>query len=512
MDNVESDRNPVELLAAEFAMRLRAGQTATIADYCQRYPEYAAEIDDLFPVVLAIEGLKESTEEEEGEDALSETNDEAFDEADVSGVSLLLFGDYYITTEVGRGGMGVVYEAKQNSLARRVALKVLPANYLPSRKHVLRFQREAQSAARLHHTNIVPVFGVGEQDGTHYFVMQFIDGDSLDIVVRELRDLRFRDGSSDSEATGSKRRLSSACETARVLVTTPLKRSIKQERTSLTDSSINRLPYWENVARIGVQVADALDYAHAQGVLHRDVKPSNLMIDRDGAVWVTDFGLAKVAWEDDLTDSGDTVGTLRYMAPEQLAGRPDKRSDIYSLGLTLYELLVFQSAYNESDRTRLLQQLAHGTPARPRSINREIPRDLETIVLKAMAHHSSARYQSAGELANDLSRFLSGRPIQARKTSLTAQLWRWSQRNPAVARLSAAVCILILGIAVVATIGYVRTTRALEDADDARHNAQKAREQAEFEKTQAEQEAANAKQRIEVLEERIRQLKLDAAP
>src|SRR6185369_15053559 len=176
---------------------------------------------------------------------------------------------------------------------------------------------------------------------------------------------------------------------------------------------------------MGVQVAEALAYAHSQGVLHRDIKPSNLLLDTRGTVWVADFGLAKAASDDDhLTHSGDIVGTLRYMPPERFQGQSDARCDIYSLGLTLYEMLTFSPAFDDKDRNRLYEQIVREEPVRPRLKNPEVPRDLETIVLKAMDKDPNHRYQAAADMAEDLQRFIEDRPIQARRTTRRERLWR----------------------------------------------------------------------------------------
>ena len=179
-------------------------------------------------------------------------------------------------------------------------------------------------------------------------------------------------------------------------------RSTGPARPTRRASRVPSRHYWRGVARIGVQVAEALEYAHAQGVLHRDIKPSNLLLDLHGTVWVADFGLAKLADQADLTHTGDVVGTWRYMAPERFGGVSDARSDVYSLGLTLYELLALRPAFDGSTREELIQQVSHGVPPRPRKVNPEVPRDLETIVLKAIERDPAARYQTAGELAEDL--------------------------------------------------------------------------------------------------------------
>src|SRR5262245_47729069 len=334
-------------------------------------------------------------------------------------------GDFRILREVGRGGMGVVYEAEQVSLGRRVALKVLPGHSLLDPRQLQRFRREAQAAARLHHTNIVPVYGVGEAGGLHYYVMQFIQGLGLDEVLGELKRLRHDRGGianpPEPARIGTRPRDGpSAVDVARSLLTgvvrtdgaaaglpeTATHPASATPRPGLSDSSVH-LPgqaegsslsesgraYWHSVARIGIQVADALAYAHSQGVLHRDIKPSNLLLDEQGVVWVTDFGLAKAATEtENLTHTGDIVGTLRYLAPERLTGRSDARSDVYGLGLTLYELLTLRPAFSASDRNKLIQQLLRDDAPRPGKLNAAIPRDLETIVLTAIERDPVRRY------------------------------------------------------------------------------------------------------------------------
>ena len=266
-------------------------------------------------------------------------------------------GDYRILREIGRGGMGVVYEAEQESLGRRVALKVLSASSLLDAKQVRRFEREAKAAARLHHTNIVPVFGVGRQDGHHYFVMQFIAGLGLDLVLDDLRRLRARSSRrsprpSQPESPGSRRPTWRArCSPVGSMRTgrpgdrfrdrAVWRRASRRERhqpsgsrrscpahPELSASSDPDRQFYRSVARIGVQVAEALEYANRQGILHRDIKPSNLLLDNHGNVWVADFGLAKTADADDLTHTGDILGTIRYMAPERFSGevrRPVRR-------------------------------------------------------------------------------------------------------------------------------------------------------------------------------------------
>ena len=186
--------------------------------------------------------------------------------------------------------------------------------------------------------------------------------------------------------------------------------------------------YWQSVARVGIQVAEALDYAHKQGVIHRDVKPSNLLLDARGTVWVADFGLAKADDQDNLTHTGDILGTLRYMPPEAFEGRSGARGDIYSLGLTLYELLAFRPGYEERDRNMLIKRVTSEEPPRLRSLNADVPRDLETIVHKAIDRDPDHRYPTAGELAADLQRYLDDEPIHARRTTPMERCARWCRR------------------------------------------------------------------------------------
>jgi hypothetical protein len=197
------------------------------------------------------------------------------------------------------------------------------------------------------------------------------------------------------------------------------------------------------VARIGAQVAEALAYAHEQGILHRDIKPSNLLVDANGGVWITDFGLAKATTEDNLTDSGDMVGTLRYMAPEQLRGWADPRSDVYSLGITLYELLALRPALIATDRAQLMSQVLSVKPTPLRKLCRGVPFDLETVIEKAMSKEPTQRYACASELGADLRRFLAGEPIKARRATLGKWLWLWARRNPLVAALLVSLLVIL---------------------------------------------------------------------
>ena len=507
------DRNPVDLLAEEFVRRVRAGRAPTIAAYVAKYPQYAKEIQDVFPAVLALEQLGGH------EDRERKVAQRSSGMARV-GKSL---GDFRIVRQIGRGGMGIVYEAEQQSLKRTVALKLLPPDPSDKVRQNQRFRREAEAAARLHHTNIVPVFGIGHSEGVQYLVMQYIDGVGLDEVLVELQRLtceqrnihkadqvgiqtvsaiskattaalRLRDGHfSPPSPTASDDRIGQTMAALDEVPTVEYARSQlggtthgDDQATEFRGRDILGPRYWRSVAQVGAQVADALDHAHQHGVLHRDIKPSNLLFDRDGIVWVTDFGLAKHEDHDNVTRTGDVVGTLRYMAPEQFDGSNDARSDIYALGLTLYELLTLQPAFEETQYGALIQRKQQSDPVSLRSRAPTVPRDLETIVLKACARDAAHRYPHAGLLAADLRRFLDDRPVLARPVTLPERLWRWACRNPAVATLSSLTAVLLILVAVVSLAANYRTRIALGNAEDARSKAEAAEADANVQRELAE--------------------------
>jgi serine/threonine protein kinase/formylglycine-generating enzyme required for sulfatase activity/tetratricopeptide (TPR) repeat protein len=518
-DSNPSAADPFGQIADEFVEALRQGQRPSVEEFARRYPAHADDIRDMLPALALMEQAKAPGAQGQR------------DPADVAPLRQL--GDYQILREVGRGGMGVVYEARQLSLGRHVAIKVLPSHALLDPRQLGRFQREARSAARLHHTNIVPVFGIGEQDGLHYYVMQFIPGLGLDHVLDELRRLRRTDGKlAPAQAEGQDRPIDasrdvSAAAVARGLLTGACRQpgpagamtSPAGEPAAATglgpsdparaanSSATIRLPgqsetstlsesgrsYWQSVARIGVQVADALAHAAGQGILHRDIKPSNLLLDDAGNVWVTDFGLAKGESDgDDLTHTGDIVGTLRYMAPERFNGNADVRSDVYALGLTLYELLALRPAFDEADRNKLVNQVMHEEPPRPRRLNPGVPRDLETVVLKATARDPAHRYQTPGAMAEDLKRFLEDRPVRARRISVAERLWRSCRRNPVVAGMAAAV---VLALAAGATVSYLKYL----DAEQQKGIALEKEKVAKEKEQEARREADNAAKAREFL-------------
>ncbi|MFM8273636.1 MAG: protein kinase domain-containing protein [Gemmata sp.] len=456
----DPDRDPVDVLAEEFADLLRRGGHPSVGAYAAAHPEYAEQLTELLPAVAQMELLKRfrGPAEQSLPDRL---------------------GDFRIVRELGRGGMGVVFEAVQESLGRPVALKVLARHAQLDQTQRERFAREAQAAARLHHTNVVPVFAVGEQDGLPYYAMQLIPGAGLHALVRRWRQQVGRDPRDHSETQAL----------------TPSTAPAGAPRARAAPAGAPDGPAyanWRFVAEVGMRAADALQYAHKQGVLHRDVKPANLILDGE-RVWVTDFGLAKVLNTDALTATGDILGTLQYLAPECLHGTADARSDVYGLGATLYELLTLEPPYAADAPAKVIKRVADSDPPAPRALNPAIPRDLETIVLTATAREPAARYASAGELARDLEAFLDDRPITARRQTLASRARRACRRNPAVASLIASTAAALALAAVTGWVGYARTTDALGREADRRRDAEAAKADAD----RATAEARELSRRLE---------------
>ncbi len=448
-------------VAESFLERVRRGERPSISDYLARYPELAEQIRELLPLLVEMELAKSVG-------VAAETGSYASDAADAGEVSRQL-GNFRILGRLGDGGMGVVYEAIQEGLGRHVALKVIRPEFLADPSFLQRFRHEAQAAAKLHHPHIVPVFDAGTHDGVPFFAMQFISGQSLDAILHEVKRLRgVKVGVPAAGAPNGPDALHdpagvTATSMAERLLTGRFERRAPDEptahaqgsqkpatETEASDASATPLSdrdqgeYYRVVARLGAQVAGALGYAHKQGILHRDIKPSNLLIGLDGHVWVADFGLAKVVESDDASRSQDLAGTPRYMAPERFEGWSDRRSDVYALGVTLYEMATLSPAFPARDRAQLIHQILHEDPAHPRRLDRRVPRDLETIIRKTMAREPAERYVSADHLAEDLENFLAHRPIRARRNTLSERAWKWCRRKPALAGLW---IVLALGLA-----------------------------------------------------------------
>lgn len=435
-----------ELLHLDVACRLRDGEDIDNLDFLKRFPEH----EDIVLAVLDEAGA-------------SWENAETCNIPD----EVRSLSDFEIIRELGRGGMGVVYEAKQRSLKRRVALKVVAPRFGMSATAVMRFRRETEAAGRLHHTNIIPIYATGEENGVHYYAMEFIHGPSLDRVIKEMRAAAEQDAArsvDDALAATVVFRESEASDTGPTGV-----------HSSLGDSSrlnSNR-DYFDQVARMMAEVAEALEHAHEQGVVHRDIKPANLLVGPEQHLSVTDFGLARMLEEPGMTMSGELVGSPLYMSPEQIAvGRMslDHRTDIYSLGATLYELLTLKPPFPGQSRDQVISQILTKEPPPPRSTDRRVPRDLETICLKAIEKDPDRRYQRAGQMAADLRRHVDRHAISARRIGITGRTVRWVRRHPALSIALGCVCVLLIGLGAVlwradAAARKVEREKALAEID-----------------------------------------------
>jgi eukaryotic-like serine/threonine-protein kinase len=361
------DENALKLLDG-YVARLQAGEKPDREALLHEHPELASAIDCL----EALEVLAPPARKAVPADATPSNAGLPRD-----------FGPYELLGEIGRGGMGVVYKARQKGLDRSVAVKMILAGHLASPELVRRFQAEAKAAARLRHSNIVHIHDVGQIDGQDFFAMEYIEGPSLAE--------RILDGSVDFPTT----------------------------------------------VRLMVAVARAVEHLHQQGIVHRDLKPSNILLDADGQPYVTDFGLAKVfAVGGNLTATGVIAGTPSYMAPEQAAGRRTRvspASDIYSLGAILYELLTGVPPFRAETPLDTLMEVLSGDPVMPRTLNPQVPRGLELICLKCLAKEPEERYESAAALAEDLDRFARGDVLEVRPPTLLQQFWSWTRRQPALA-------------------------------------------------------------------------------
>jgi serine/threonine protein kinase len=399
----------------------------------------------------------------------------------MEGLAAEPLGDFHLVREIGRGGMGVVYEAVQRSLGRRVALKVLPFAAALDARQLQRFRNEAQAAAHLHHQNIVPVYAVGAERGVHFYAMQLIEGQNLAAVIAELApDREGRPGAvpwPSAERTEAYRIRPAPALAGQVATHPRLAAQLTTQRAQRASG------FFHTVVELVAQAAEALDYAHGLGIVHRDIKPGNLLVDDRGNLWITDFGLAQFQANAGLTQTGDLLGTLRYMSPEQAGGQRiliDHRTDIYSLGATLYELLTLKPIFDGEDRQTLLNQIVQTEPRPPRVIDRTIPQELETIVLKAVNKAPTDRYATAREVAEDLRRFLRNEPILARRPTLLQRGRKWLRRHPSVVIAGALLLILT-------TVGSLLSAWLIGD------EREKTREAYELER-----------QRAEVVEEQFR--------
>ncbi|WP_435008437.1 serine/threonine-protein kinase [Tundrisphaera lichenicola] len=445
---------------AELADWLQADGQLDVEAYAREFPERAEQLRPLLPALASMIRIKDGT------GSFQERAGPPNSGADLDPSVL---GNFKILRVLGRGGMGVVYEAIEIPLHRRVALKVLPPAMALDPQRLQRFQVETQAVASLNHPNIVPIYSVGQDRGTPYFAMLLIDGQTLAEAIRDLRVLRGLTVERAVEMGETTQCLAEGWPTpapagagpreGRDSSMDPASSSPHDARSATPSPRMSSYP--RRVAELGRQAAEALEHVHDLGILHRDIKPGNLLVDARGHLWITDFGMARLQGESDLTQTGDLIGTLKYMSPEQVQGRRelvDRRSDLYSLGATLYELLALKPAFFGEDRQEMLGKIAQAAPRSLRAIDPSIPADLETIVLKAMAKDPTHRYESARAMADDLRRFLADEPIRARPQGRLDRLRAWCVRPARIREAGVALLTLGLltsGIGLIWYVGYL---------------------------------------------------------
>ncbi|WP_165232986.1 serine/threonine-protein kinase [Aquisphaera insulae] len=440
-------------IVEQFSERTLAGETVDIDQLVAEYPEWDKAFRRLLPTLRGLAALEHAG-------GLADGYRISDDPEGIDPARGKIFGDFRIVREIGRGGMGIVYEACQVSIGRKVALKILPLAAAADQKALKRFQLEAQVAGLLQHPRIVPIHAVDATGEVPYFAMQLVEGVSLARLIGEIRGLLEPGGERDEggASSGTPSVLAMGLLTGRFA---PNGRESDSKPTSgelgdgpdrpdlhpSTLRSIRGRAYHRTVARLGIQAAEALDYAHDQGIVHRDVKPANLLIDRHGDLWVADFGMAEVKGGAGLTTTGELPGTLRYMSPEQARGKRaliDRRTDIYSLGATLYELLTLRPAIVGSEGAEIIRRISEQEPEPIRRLNPAVSIDLATIVTKALSKEASGRYETAQQLAADLERFLDGQAIAARPVRLLGRAGRWCRRKPVPAGLTAALVLALI--------------------------------------------------------------------
>ncbi|HQR07463.1 MAG TPA: serine/threonine-protein kinase [Gemmatales bacterium] len=457
--NVLDER--IALLAEDYLERKKRGEPIQLETFLKDYPDLAGELADYIHLLELMDSSRLTTPRR-----LNKQTRERI-------------GDFSLIRMIGHGGMGLVFEAMQESLSRKVALKLLKhATNDPST--LARFSREARAAARLHHTNIVAVYGVGIDEGENYLALQYIPGISLDRLLQRLR----------QTDEGSTLKLKKRESTVDGIVTpnegTP-RPPVATNEKQLTDEVINQWTtlrinepqtYARRMALLFADIADALGHAHSHGILHRDVKPSNLLLDNEGVIWITDFGLARINQEDNLTESGQLVGTLRYLAPERLRRQESQQSDQYSLAATLYELLTLQPVYDAATSEEILHKISKESPVPPSRYVPGLPLDLQTVILKGLAREPEQRYATVSQMGQDLRRFAEGQPIRARRLGPFQTAYRWARRNPVVAGLCAAIFVTLLSGLIVSSIFYSKSERGRLDATIAQGKARKSAEDA----------------------------------
>ncbi len=478
----------------EYLALAEAGPAPDPEEFADRYPEMRADLLAALEGLALVQGLVGNSGHGSGPGGRLETGRR--------------IAGYRIVGELGRGGMGVVYEAVHVGLDRPVALKILGLHAAPDSNGRRRFLNEARTAAGLHHTHIVPVFDVGQVGSLCYYAMQRIEGSGLDRVVKHLRRERATAaGSTAGSATpfwtrfgarlspgvlSSTRGVPAPTIRASQSATGPWPRVLGDPTSSGSSMGLPGFgtprdiqserddapppfepprgsAYYRWVAQVGREAAEALAHAHQRGIIHRDIKPSNLLVDGRGFVWVADFGLARRMADPDQTHHESLIGTPRYMSPEQARSGPvDARTDLYSLGATLFELLTLHPPFEGHSTAELVEQITHREPPSPRQIDSKVPRDLETIVLKLLSKRRDDRYRSAAEVADDLERFLGFEPVRARRISPVGRFWRFAKRHPSGTLVTTAAAVTVMSVTAWA---YIRVVH--ERDENVRHLAEK---------------------------------------
>ena len=505
---VDPDLSLADLLE-RVTQQIRQGQVVDLETLRLECPQHAGRLGEMLPVLEFLADLSECGADPSAHAVLAGRVMPPREGESRQG----LLGDFRLIREIGCGGMGVVYEAEQVSLGRRVALKVLPFAAMLDPRQLARFENETRAAALIDHPNVVQVYSVGSDRGVHYYAMQYIEGETLATLIAGLRQERGLDTAAGGEpgATATEPWLAhlgereAAADQVSGAIAAATEAAVSQHAPPRpadteplggahvsTGNLHRRREYYRVIARLGIQAAEALEHAHQMGIVHRDIKPMNLLINSSGHLWVTDFGLAMTKASTTLTVTGDVLGTPRYMSPEQVAGDHralDHRTDIYSLGVTLYELLTLHPAFAETDRNRLLRLIADEEPPRAREFDKSAPRELETIVRKAMAKEPDARYGSARELADDLQRFLDDKPILARRPSTIDRMTKWIYRH------RSAMAIVAVMLVIAAIIGPLVAAKQSQ-----------LRRRAEQGEAQAEENAASAQRNYEAARDAVKEM------
>lgn len=484
----------------ELADRIRQGQSIDLREFEQAHPQRADQIRQLLPTIQALLKLERP-----------------LDAAPDQGPFPEVLGDFRLVRELGRGGMGVVYEAEQLSMNRKVALKILPFAPLLDERRLMRFKNEVRAAANLDHPHIVSIYSVGEGRGVHYYAMQLIRGQSLAVVINHLRNSTtpigthsISDAVSEATLPHNTGILDDSDSSSLSLTVAGLSSNMNRGDSSPT-VVMRRSDFYRDVARLGLQAALALQHAHVRGIVHRDIKPGNLLVNDQGELWITDFGVARIEEDAGLTMTGDLLGTMRYMAPEQAAGDKeiiDQRADIYSLGITLYELVALQPAFEESDHRKLLNQVIHTDPKSLSSLDSRIPTDLATIIHKAIEKHPTDRYDSSEALASDLQSFLEHKPILAKPPTWFDRVTKWSRRHSDLAWVLSLTSLLITTIAIVASLLIVRL---YHEAETGRKLAAVQLEETQRQKQIASQALDDAEQHQRTLERELYSFDMERA-